>query len=407
MQIRKRRVFYISGFDPRGVGAYHRLFTEEARQHAARFGVPLEAGPRKRQGPLASTWRARLPTENGTIETTFEFPHWDDIARAHWHAGWRRLYAIAFKAYWYCVATCNILPRVYRLSKWNFLTGIAPALVLFLLPPLALLAGWGGHALGSWALPGAQWAPWTLAAAGFGLVIALGWWLERFFSLGWLLRTYGFVLEWSLGKVPELEKRMDRFAERIAAYVAASDDDEIVIVGHSVGANVAAAVLAKALARHPDLLARRPVALLTLGGSIPLQGLMPWSEAFRAQLAALAARPDLFWVDITAAQDVASFAGHNPLTAAGVTVDGRPPQRPLVVAGGFRERLAPENYERASWDVFRMHFQYLMASERPWPHDYLSLTTGATPFRALFAGEVVEVQGTRSKVQGTASSPSP
>jgi len=26
MQIRKRRVFYISGFDPRGVAAYHRLF---------------------------------------------------------------------------------------------------------------------------------------------------------------------------------------------------------------------------------------------------------------------------------------------------------------------------------------------------------------------------------------------
>src|SRR5687767_9759930 len=131
MSVRKRRVFYISGFDPRGVAAYHRLFSEESRQHAARFGVPLEAGPRKRQGRLSSTWSARLTAESGTVETTFEFPHWDDIARRHWHAGWRSLYVLAFKTYGHWIG-CDILKRVYRISKWNFLTGIAPAVVLFL-----------------------------------------------------------------------------------------------------------------------------------------------------------------------------------------------------------------------------------------------------------------------------------
>src|SRR5688500_12069821 len=130
---------------------------------------------------------------------------------------------------------------------------------------------------------------------------------------------------------------MYRFAERIAAYVESSDDDEIIVVGHSVGANVAVSVLAKALAHKADLFRGRPVALLTLGGSIPLQALLPWSEGFRAELAALAADPDLFWVDVTARQDVASFAEHNPVTASGVTVDGKPPQRPLVVSGAFRE----------------------------------------------------------------------
>ena len=388
MQIRKRRVFYISGFDPRGVAAYHRLFSEEARQHAQRFGVPLEAGPRKREGPLSTTWIARLPTVDGTVETIFEFPHWDDIARRHWHAGWRRLYLIAFRTYFFRVAACNLLARVYRISKWNFLTGIAPAVVLFLLPPLALLAAWGGHALGGAIAPGSAWIAPALAASGFLAIIALAWWLERFFSLGWLLRTYGFVIDWSLGKVPKLEERTERFAERIATYIEGSDDDEIIVVGHSVGANVAAVVLARILARKPDLLRGRQVALLTLGGSIPLQALLPWSEAFRGQLAALAAHPDLFWVDVTARQDVASFAEHNPLTASGVTVDGKPARMPLVVPGGFRERLAPENYERASWDVFRMHFQYLMASEREWPNDYLSITTDGTPFRVRFKTSV-------------------
>jgi hypothetical protein len=384
MQIRKRRVFYISGFDPRGVAAYHRLFSEESRRHAARFGVPLKAGPRKRESALSSTWSARLPTGDGTVETTFEFPHWDDIARRHWHAGWRNLYRLAFKTYWHWIAGCDILKRVYRISKWNFLTGIAPAIVLFLLPPLAVLAAWSGHALGARAFPETGGIAWALAAAGFAAIVGLGWWLERFFSLGWLLRTYGFVIDCSLERVPELGERMDRFAERIAAYVEASDDDEIIVVGHSVGANVAVSVLVKALARNPDLMRARPVALLTLGGSIPMQALLPWSGAFRSELGALAAHPDLFWVDVTARQDVASFAEHNPVTVSGVTVDGKPAQRPLVVPGGFRERLAPENYERASWDVFRMHFQYLMASEREWPNDYLSVTTGGMAFRERF-----------------------
>lgn len=405
MQIRKRRVFYISGFDPRGVSAYHRLFSEESRQHAARFGVPLQAGPRKRESALSSVWSAQRAAEHGTVETTFEFPHWDDIARRHWHAGLPGLYRLAFKTYWYWIFACNILARVFRISKWNFLTGIAPALVLFLLPPLALLAGWGGHALGVHVFPETAWPAWALGTAGFAAVIALGWWLERFFSLGWLLRTYGFVIDCSLKRVPELDERMERFAERIAAYAETSDDDEIVVVGHSVGANVAVTVLARALARNPELFRRRPVALLTLGGSIPMEGLMPWSEAFRADLATLAANSDLFWVDVTARQDVASFADHNPVAASGVTIAGRPPERPVVVSGAFRERLAPENYDRASWDVFRMHFQYLMASERASPNDYLSVTTDGTPFRERFetAGQE-QVQDTSYKVQGTPTS---
>jgi pimeloyl-ACP methyl ester carboxylesterase len=383
MEVKKRRVFYISGFDPRGVAAYHRLFSEESRLHGERFGVPLETGPRKRAGRLASVWDARRSTENGTVETTFEFPHWDDIARSHWHAGWARLYGVAARTYWHYIVLSNIFGRVWRLSKWNFLTGIAPALVLFALPPLAVLAAWGGYAAGQ-VHAQAAWVPAALAATGFAAVIALGWWLERFFSLGWLLRTYGFVTECSLKQVPELDERMDRFAERLLAYLESSEDDEIIVVGHSVGANVAVGVLARALARRPDLLRRRPVGLLTLGGSIPLQALLPWSATFRTELAALAASEDIYWVDVTAAQDVASFAGHNPLTASGVTVDGQPAQRPLIVHGAFRERLAPENYERASWDVFRMHFQYLMAGEREWPNDYLSVTTDGHAFRERF-----------------------
>ena len=55
-QIRKRRVFYVSGFDPRGATAYHRMFMEESQKHAAQRGVSLQVGKRRREGPLCTTW---------------------------------------------------------------------------------------------------------------------------------------------------------------------------------------------------------------------------------------------------------------------------------------------------------------------------------------------------------------
>jgi len=386
--VRKRRVFYVSGFDPRGVAVYHRMFCEESQKQAARSGVSVQAGQRKRDGPLASVWQAERAVDGGAVETTFEFMHWDDIARRHWHAGYARLYVLAFKTYWYWVVVSDFLARrILRISKWNFITGIAPAIVLFVLPPVAVLAGWVGYSLGKAVTAQFAWLPVLLAAAGFAAVIGIAWWLERFFSLGWLLRTYGFVLDYSLGRVPELDERMARFAERITSYLKTSDDDEILVVGHSVGANVAVSVLARALAINPRLCRDyRPVGLLTLGGSIPMQGLLPWSQVFRDELATLASNGGLAWVDVSAPQDVASFAMLNPVTASGVAVDGMAPQRPLVVAGAFREMLSPETYATASWDMFRMHFQYLMASELEQERiqDYLSVTTGGLTFRDRF-----------------------
>jgi hypothetical protein len=81
---------------------------------------------------------------------------------------------------------------------------------------------------------------------------------------------------------------------------------------------------------------------------------------------------------------VASFALLNPVTVSGVTLDGKAPQRPLVMSGAFREVLTPETFATASWDMFRMHFQYLMAGELEQANDYFSVTTDGVAFRDRF-----------------------
>ena len=55
-----------------------------------------------------------------------------------------------------------------------------------------------------------------------------------------------------------------------------------------------------------------------------------------------------------------------------------------MVSARFKELLAPETYEAATWNVFRMHFQYLMASDREAVHDYLSVTTDPMRFLDRF-----------------------
>jgi hypothetical protein len=383
--VRRRRVFYISGFDPRGVAAYHRLFCEESQKQAAWSGITVQAGERRRVDALSSVWRAERPAAEGATETTFEFLHWDDIIREHWHTGLRRLYAIAPKVYWRLIVTTGVLGRVFRVSKWPFVTGLMPGFVFFGMPVLALLAGWASHTAAAGYFPQTPWLAPLAAIAGFSAVAGLGLWLERVFALGWLMRTYAFVLGYGLGRIPAMDARMDQFAQRIARYVETSDDDEIIVVGHSVGANVAVSVLARAVGLNPELWRRyRPVGFLTLGGTLPMLGLTPTAHVFREELATLAVSHELHWVDISAFEDAASFPRVNPLLASGITVGQDAGARPKVLDGAFKDMLAPKIYYRAVWNLFRMHFQYLMASKRELPHDYLSMTTGSQLFSERF-----------------------
>ena len=48
--VRKRLVFYFSGFDPRGPSHYHTLYGEQAKLHTPLNGLDLSVGKRRRSG---------------------------------------------------------------------------------------------------------------------------------------------------------------------------------------------------------------------------------------------------------------------------------------------------------------------------------------------------------------------
>ena len=67
----RRRTYFISGFDPRGVAYYQGLFKRALKQRGWRLG-------RRSPGELITLWHVEVQG------TELAFLHWDDVARDHW-----------------------------------------------------------------------------------------------------------------------------------------------------------------------------------------------------------------------------------------------------------------------------------------------------------------------------------
>ncbi|MEO8281164.1 MAG: hypothetical protein ABI564_15805, partial [Ideonella sp.] len=363
--VRRRHLFYISGFDPKGPAHYHRLFTEQAALAGAIGGYRIEVGGRRRASAHSAVWTLRhftapAPAE-ADVESVFEFLRWDDIVRTHWS---RNPAVLA----WQLVCTTLLYLRsgalwtMLKLAWPPVLALVAPFLLLIglllSLPTAWLLATWVATNAGSW---------WPGVLAGIGVLggaAGLALWVERTMNVQWLLRSYAFTgLQGSRG-VTALEDRLDHFGRRIVERMQSTPAcDEVLIVAHSSGSIMATAALARALRLDPQLGARGPrLSLLTLGQWSPLLSSLPSAQRFRDELASVAAEPALDWVDVSAPPDGCCFALTDPVAAAGLPVPR--PDHPRLLSPRFAELFSATRYAAIRRDRFRLHFQYLMAGER-------------------------------------------
>lgn len=380
--VRRRQVFYVSGFDPKGPAWYYDLYAREAPAQAAVGGYGIAVGERGREGKFVSRWSVAWTHNLERVETVYDFLRWDDIMRRHWPRDPWRFPWLALKTYGRYVGT-GVLWRVLTHTWATFLAGIYPALFLLALAlaALALLAlGAGGAALIG--------APWWLGLAVAlpvsGVLLSLGpAWLERGFGVLWLIRIYAFNLLQARRAVAGLDERIDLFARHIAA-AARGDVDELLVIGHSTGAQLAVSVLARALALDPGLGRRGPrLSLLTLGGSLPMLGWQPGANWFKAEVFRLAREPRLDWLDFTTTQDGATFALLDPVVLLGL--DPPDPPKPKILSTKLFQMFRPKTFKTVHRDWRRVHFQYLMAHELPGDYDFFAITAGPLTLSRRFA----------------------
>ncbi len=387
-KVRRRKVLYVHGFDPAPTERYRRLI---ARAGAERSQPPPTF---TRAAPLSEHsegWRIefRPAPAAPAVETVFEVLRYEDVVR-QWRFRPAPLRIGAGLAALGRFAASGGLRRVVAFAK-------GPAALLFY-PVLVLVVFVLGGAALFWGLAAAAvmaGAPGFVAPAAIAAGAALGLWLslraERALFAHQMLALFEFLIRVAEGRTPagRLEIKLDRFADRIVAAVegAARDEvDEVLVVGHSLGAPVAVRALGKAMARDVDLSGgRAALSLLTLGsvgGYLSAAG-GPGAADYAADMIRVASDPDLFWLDVSSKRDPFTFGLIDPL----LMLEEAPPaaRSPRILTARFgRARPDPED----AWTRFRamsLHMRYLSAPDRDGAFDFFAVAAGPETLGERFA----------------------
>jgi hypothetical protein len=371
--VKKRLVFYFSGFDPRGPAHYHSLYGEQAKLHTPLNGLDLQVGKRRRSGKLANAWT--ITSNGGETVTDYEFLRWDDIIRNRWPKNEWELLKSAVPTYWVFFKS-NLVGKLLKVAWASALTVSYPIIAFLGLLLLGLLL-----AVAVGILPGALGWPWwvgILPAAGIlAGTIFLGRWLDDRFRSFWLLRVYGAMQPWAYGKIPEIDERIREFATHMMEKIRTSDADEVLLVGHSVGTILTVPLVAELLKLEPELGTKaQRFGLVSLGNCLPLVSLLPGSKQLRADLRTIATAPGVRWVDFSAKRDGASVTQVDPLKVSGISRPAGIPIRPQQFPVRIVKMFPPVVYNVIKKDIFRIHFQYIMAGEILTDYDFFAITAG-------------------------------
>lgn len=183
----------------------------------------------------------------------------------------------------------------------------------------------------------------------------------------------------------------------IVAQALTEDVDEVLVVGHSSGAHIGISILSD-LIRAGRVPQEGPeLGFLSLGQVVPMVSYLPDAWRLRADLAYLATRTELTWVDVTAPSDGGCFALCDPVSVSGVAPAAK--RWPLVLSAAYTQTLSEEKYKSLRWRFFRKHFQYLCAFDRPGDYDYFQITAGPLSLAARYEGR----QPSKSRIERAAS----
>jgi pimeloyl-ACP methyl ester carboxylesterase len=391
----QRLVFYVAGYERRGPESLHGRFVREIARFEKTWSVRAEVTPPE-VSPDAATWRIATSGPDWQTGTVFRLFRWDDvIAKENARSNWVRV-PLALRAgtsFKFSGALWG-----YARTSWRYAAFfVYPYLLLMIAAGLSLafgigLAGWSGSAF--------------LGFAGGVVSLVLLIFLEsKALLLDHLLDDWIFAYDYARHEHPVLGPRLDRMAEEICEAARTGGFDEIVVMGHSLGAVLAVDLLGKALQRQADLGSHGSrVACLTVGSSVLKIGFHGSADHFRNNAERVALAPGVFWGEYQALNDVMNFYKTNPIAAMGL----RGAERVHVRIARFRRMLEPDVYRRMQRNFFRLHCQFVSGNTRRAPYDFYMLLCGPFPVADLVRSEEGAVPwiGTSGEILGDGREPS-
>jgi len=376
VMIGRRHVFHIGGYDPIVPDTQLARFRRSLDSFQKTWNVSSHVEGAAQSSVVSATWQATSSGPNWHTDTSYEMLRWDDlILEDHERGMWSRLGAsMVTLGDWIVTGT---LVR-FVVSSWKYAG-------FFLFPYLWVLGfALVGVAAGSAAISLAGLH--SVLAFVIGALIALGVFTGLLHWYGWrkpinhVFDDWIFSRQFVRGQRPKMDARVDDFAKAIVARAKRNDVEEIVIVGHCLGAALVMESVARALKLDPDLARHGPtICILTVGATIPKFALHPAGTSVRAATQLVASHGEIRWAEYHARDDAISFYRFDPVTLKRVgheRGDGRPNIRRVQM----HTMMSPESFKRHRFNFMRLHYQMVMGNDQRSQYDYCMVICGPLPF---------------------------
>ena len=265
--VAKRLVFHIGGYDPiTPHDSAQRRFEREIARFQRTWSVKATVdGLRDTADQIQ--WNVTTTGPGWLVETDYHLVRWHDVIEAFGRRSIGSRIPLGILAFLDFVLAGTLWR--YLLTNWRYAGFFLYPFVMFgLLIAAAFL-------IGAFAFKVTGSIPIAIGGGlfGFGAVLAGPW---RWLNLATLFDDWIFSREYIRSGNSNIAQRLDRLAAELVAAASNSAADEILVIGHSLGAVLAVDLLDRALKQDPALGRNKiPVTFLSVGSSILKIGLHP------------------------------------------------------------------------------------------------------------------------------------
>ena len=363
--IKKRKIFYISGFDPRGLRYYREQLKTAIEKFLPLAGEDITIS----SGDKAQYTDIILKNKTQDTHNDYFFLKWDDIVRQNWEKNPIKLALQTLKTYFLYIF--NI--------QWFLPLSKGPVITLFY-PIVSLILIWGGiflllRMLGGYFIPNIPFL--NIIYLGMAFIPA-AYILEHIKSL-WLLRFFIFNCKAFHTDNTLLDKRLEEFKEIILHSLNDKSYDEVMIIAHSNGSIVMIPLLEQIFKNTPQEMQHK-LSILTLGQCLPLATYYKRAYRLRNSLHYLA-QQNFIWHDITSPADGVCFALHDIF----MPIPKPHHAKSALMTPQFHKYYTPENYKILRKNKFLLHFKYLETADKPSPYNFIKLITSSSSLSQTLA----------------------
>jgi hypothetical protein len=368
--IKNRRIYYFGGFDPRGAGHYHRLFSTQANKIPDK-SVKIRIESRKRSDGFTNLWQVsfeKKSSESGTseiVDTTHIFMGWDDIIRNYWIRSPFEIIS-SFLSIYSQPRSWVALNRVRECFYPAFFSGAFPFVffISYFLTEFLFLFVLEKTLANNISQSYFYEASFVVRIIYTSAITYAFYTLAKLSGVLWLLRIFRFNLLFSKENNKDIKIRQKEWVEKIIAQQIQNPVDEIIFSAHSVGTLLLVGVIDDLLAddRWREINPKENIQILTLGQCYPFITLMPSAVKFRMALQRICKSERILWLDVTARIDPLCFYGMHPLQYSGL--DFKNLSHPILYKARFFKMYSPEQWKKIKRNKMLVHFLYLMAPEK-------------------------------------------